>query len=123
MTFRALFLIPAVIAALALGACGSSSNSSSSTASPSTTTPAASTTTSSGGTAADAEKICMDAAASLSNADSRSKAEAGCKTLANNPKVTEALVSAKKKCLEAAAKVPIASLQQTAVDACNKITP
>jgi len=121
MTFRALFLIPAVIAALALSACGSSSSTSSSTAS--TPSTSSSTTTTSGGTAANAEKICMDAAATLTNADSRSKAEAGCKTLANNPQVTAALVAAKKKCLEAAAKVPIASLQQAAVDACNKITP
>jgi hypothetical protein len=122
MILRAL-LLPAVLATLALSACGGSS-SSDSTSTPSTSTATtATTTTSSGGATADVEKICMDAAATLTNADSRAKAEAGCKALPDNADVTEALTKTKQKCLEAAAKVPIASLQETAVEACNKIKP
>lgn len=72
---------------------------------------------------ANAEQECLDAAKNISDAKNRSIAEQGCKSLANNPKVTDALVKAKKKCLEAAAQIPVASLQQSAVDACNKISP
>ena len=122
MNTRTLVLIPVLIAALALSACGSSSSSSTSTTSGSTASTSTSTT-SSGGTVGKAEQACLDAAKSISDEKSRSIAEQGCKTLANNPKVTDALVQAKKKCLEAAAQIPVAGLQQTAVEACNKVSP
>ena len=55
------------------------------------------------------------------DAKAKSVAEQGCNALADNPQITEALVKAKQKCLEAAAKIPVASLQTSAVEACNKI--
>ncbi len=122
MAFRVLFLAPVLVVVLALSACGSSSSGSSSTGSSSTTS-SESSMSSSSGPVADAEQRCLDATKDISDATAKSLAEQGCKSLGGNPKVTDALVKAKSKCLEAAGKVPIASLQKQAVDACNRITP
>jgi len=120
MTSRSLLIVPALIAALALGACGSSSSS---TSSSSSSTPAASTTSTTGTSTniAEAQKKCLDQASQLSDATARSVAESACKQInSSNTNITDALSKAKTACLKAVDKLP-SVLQGPAKDQCNKI--
>ncbi|HEY5144069.1 MAG TPA: hypothetical protein VII98_11280 [Solirubrobacteraceae bacterium] len=122
MTSRSLLIVAALIAVLALGACGSSSSSKSSSSS---STPAAATTGSSTGTSTDlaaAQKKCLDQASQLTDATAKSVATSACKQISSsNTNITDALSKAKTACLNAVAKLP-SVLQGPAKDQCNKIS-
>lgn len=112
MRLRTLLFLPVVAAVLALSACGDSS----------TSTSTATSTSSTSGVAADIKQECLDATQRVSDARARAAAERGCDALASSPDVSAALVKARTTCLEAAAKLPAATLQTTAINACNKIS-
>ncbi len=121
MTSRRLLIVPALVAVLALGACGSSSSSKSSSSS---STPAAATTSTSGTATnlADAQKKCLTQASQITDATAKSVAESACRQISSsNTNITDALSKAKQACLDSVAKLP-SVLQAPAKDQCNKIS-
>ena len=109
---RRLPLLGLVLAAIALGGCGSSSGSSTSSTAGSTAK----------GGVASAKQKCLDATKKIENTTARSVAEQACDQITtSDANVNTALSKAKQACLDAAASIPIDSVKQAADAQCKKI--